>query len=523
MKKLYKLIVISILIAFSSCIKNDIPYPTVFGEFLHFTIEDQVGATRISTAEQTVTIRVPSNADLTNLTVDSVVITADAMVSPDPLEVIDFSEKVIFTIKTYQEYDWEVIVEKEDEEEISLSDFTIEGQVRAEINQENQTIDVIMPSGVSLEDLTISVFDYNPISAVVSPLPSETHDFTNPVVFTFNDTLSWTVNVSNLEDDEISLFDFKIEGQLSVDINQENQTIDVLIPAGVSLENLTISVFNYEPISTVVSPLPSETHDFTNPVVFTFNDTLSWTVNVDQEVIEGDQVPYSNFQTWFQTGSGDRSFYLPGQSLDENIWRSGDKAAADLWIKTYPKTVTPYPSIDTPEYALLETKSTAGVIAAGSLFTGDIKGSGISNVTTDFGIPFTDRPKSFTTEIEYNPEVYGDNIVDKCDVYVILQVREGSGSDEKRYRLATGWFRTDENMDSFKLLDIPMVYGDDASLESYMLPNASSKEMPEEGFYDNLEAQPTHIIMVFASSADGANFNGGVGSKLKVKNIELKY
>ncbi|ANQ52645.1 hypothetical protein MY04_5313 [Flammeovirga sp. MY04] len=439
MKKLYRLTVLTVVFLVTSCIENDIPYPTIFGEFLHFTVEGQIGATLISPEEQKVVIRVPDDMDLTNITVDSVAITEGATVSPNPLEVTDFSQKVVFKIDTYQEYFWEVFVETA-AEEVNVTQFEIEGQIESVVNDGSKTIRVTMPTGTDLSDLIITSFEYTPTTASVSPDPSVTHDFSGPVTFTFNNEEVWTVNVLH-----------------------------------------------------------------------------------DGEVIEGDQVPYSDFQTWFKEGTDDNSFYLPGQSLNEEIWRSGDKGAADLIIKTYPQTVLPYPSMDAPEYAVLETKTAVGVIAAGSLFVGDIQGSGLADVRTDFGIPFTDRPVSFTTDIQYQPKTYGDNIIDKCDVYVILQVREGSGDDEKRYRLATGWFRSDENMSDFKTLDIPMLYGNHSSLETFMMPSASNAEMPEQGFYEDPTANPTHIIIVFASSADGANFNGGVGSKLKVKGIELNY
>ncbi|WP_244994592.1 PCMD domain-containing protein [Flammeovirga yaeyamensis] len=150
-----------------------------------------------------------------------------------------------------------------------------------------------------------------------------------------------------------------------------------------------------------------------------------------------------------------------------------------------------------------------------------MQGSGMANVKTDFGIPFTDKPKSFTTSIQYLPEMY-NNDLDKCDIYVLLQVREGSGDQEKRYRLATAWFRSDETMQTFETIDIPFLYGNHSDLKSYMLPSENNEMMPEHGFAPE-DDTPTHIIVVYSSSFDGANFKGGVGSELRVKEFELKY
>ncbi|WP_281612951.1 PCMD domain-containing protein [Flammeovirga sp. SubArs3] len=443
MKNFKKLMLLTCLIIVSACIKNDIPYPYIVGEFTYFTIEGQIGASVISPEERRVQIQVSSDMDLANLKVDSVAYTEDAIVTPDPYEVVDFTVPVKFTISTYQDYDWEVNVVKT-AEPVVIDSVEIEGMISSTVIAGSKTVRVIMPKESDLSNLGITLFDYTPSTASVSPDPYSLQDFTSTVTFTFNEDDQWFLEVT-----------------------KEN--------------------------------------------------------NVDPE--PGEQVEYSDFTTWFWEGSASiekNRFYLPGENMG-SPWRSGDKGAADLTFKTYPQTVLPYPSMEQADYAVLETKTAVGVIAAGSLFVGDIQGSGPINITTDFGIPFTDRPIGFTTDVQYNPETYGDNVIDQCDIYVILQVREGEGENEKRYRLATGWYRSSSDMPDFTTLDLPLLYGQHQDLESYMMPSSSNKEMPEHGFYEDITASPTHIIMVFASSAEGASFKGGIGSTLKVKGITLNY
>lgn len=55
-----------------------------------------------------------------------------------------------------------------------------------------------------------------------------------------------------------------------------------------------------------------------------------------------------------------------------------------------------------------------------------------------------------------------------------------------------------------------------------MIPSSSNERMPEHGFA-NPTQDPTHIIVVYSSSYDGANFNGIVGSELRVKEFSLNY
>lgn len=237
------------------------------------------------------------------------------------------------------------------------------------------------------------------------------------------------------------------------------------------------------------------------------------------------QVPFSDFTTWFEEESGNSSYFLPGNSLESSPWRSGDKGAAEVNIPTYPRTLIPLPSAENAEYAKLETKEPIkGILAAGSLFVGNIQGSGFTDVQIDFGYPFTSKPVSFSVSIQYLPQSYqkdGQTIMDQKDVYVLLQVRE----DGKRYRLGTAWLpRSSDELSEWTEITVPLVFGQSDSFESYMQPSPSKEELPEVGYYSETNVRPTHIIIVFASSAEGADLvSGGVGSILKIKDFKLNY
>ena len=80
-------------------------------------------------------------------------------------------------------------------------------------------------------------------------------------------------------------------------------------------------------------------------------------------------VPFIDFRTWFENGSGNRRYALPGTDLNNSDWRSGDKGASELTIAAGVETVSPMPSLEAPEYARLKTQSAVGQLAAGSLFS----------------------------------------------------------------------------------------------------------------------------------------------------------
>ncbi|MBB3699523.1 PCMD domain-containing protein [Flammeovirga yaeyamensis] len=442
MKKLIT-IVIAVL-ALSGCIKNDVPYPYIFGEIISLQIEGQNGNAIISQENQTVEIRVPFGMDRTQLKITDLVMTEEATIYPKIEELMDFSSPVTFTVSTYQDYDWTVTV-IEDDFDIIMHEFEIEGQVSSEIDQSNRIIRVVISDTLDIENLNVVQFSYSPEQVPVLPYPFDVHDFSSEVTFLFDD-IEWRVEVT-YDDGEI--------------------------------ENI------------------------------------------------GEQIMYSDFKTWYYGGrkanesNNSRKFNIPGEDFDGTPWRTGDVGAADLIIPTGVRTVYPSPSEEEYEYTTLKTTSALGVVAAGSLFVGDIQGSGLTNVQTDFGIPFTDQPKSFETTIQYIPELY-DGSPDQCDVYVLLQVREGSGDNEKRYRLATAWYRSDETMMNFETINMPLLYGNHNDLAPFMMPSTANERMPEHGFAPT-DSEPTHIIVVYSSSFDGANFKGGVGSELRVKGFELKY
>ncbi|MBB6462215.1 PCMD domain-containing protein [Flammeovirga kamogawensis] len=409
--------------------------------------------------------------------------------------------------------------------------FQLEEQEGAAIiSVDEQTIEVRVPYGTDKSHLSILDIEVTE-GAVLTPPINQVSDFTDDVFFNvaIYEDFIWKVNVIESDFDAI-ISSFVIEGQVSSEIDIIAKVVNVEIPSYMDKSNLVVDTLTYIPDEVMVYPAINELTDFSEVVTLNF-EGIEWSINVNyvNEGIEkiGDQVLYSDFNTWYYGGRDpeesdeNRKFFIPGTSFSSTPWRTGDVGAADLIISTGVRTVYPYPSAENYEYTVLKTTSMLGVIAAGSLYTGKIKGSGIATVTTDFGIPFTDRPKSFKTSIQYLPKEYGNGL-DNCDIYVLLQVREGEGENTKHYRLATGWFRSATIMNDFEEIEIPLLYGNHNDLKPYMMPSTNNNEMPEHGFAD-ISSTPTHIIVVYSSSYDGANFNGGIGSELRVKEFELNY
>ncbi|GAB4446368.1 MAG: hypothetical protein Fur0028_00770 [Bacteroidales bacterium] len=172
--------------------------------------------------------------------------------------------------------------------EAEILSFDISGQISSTINSTNATVDVVMPYGTDVTNLspTITVS----ANATISPASGVAQDFTNPVTYTVtaqdNSTKIWTVTVSTQLNNQAEIVSFDITNQVSSTINSTNATVDILMPFGTDVTNLipTITVS----AGATISPASSVAQDFTNPVTYTVtaqdNSTKTWTVSVSTQL-----------------------------------------------------------------------------------------------------------------------------------------------------------------------------------------------------------------------------------------------
>jgi len=172
--------------------------------------------------------------------------------------------------------------------EAEILTFTIPGQISSTINSTNATVDVVMPYGTDVTNLspTITVS----ANATISPASGVAQDFTNPVTYTVtaqdNSTKIWTVNVSTQLNNQAEIISFDIPGQVSSTINSTNATVDIVMPYGTDVTNLTPTITVSS--GATINPASGVAQDFSNPVQYTVtaqdNSTKNWTVNVSTQL-----------------------------------------------------------------------------------------------------------------------------------------------------------------------------------------------------------------------------------------------
>lgn len=376
---------------------------------------------------------------------------------------------------------------------------------------------------------------------------------------------------------------FEMEGQLSCEITTKNGRgyIYVSMPEDVDKSNLRI-------IRAVISPLSKFDRDISSIRNFSNNVTVkviaedgktfkNWDIIIVNTGTDS-QIPYSDMKKWTialdENGnqislSNNEYAYFPGEEGKYSPWQHAARANK---INGF-FSVTPQPSSENSEYALVETKAypvgnlvNSGIVT-GALFTGKfcfdsrhlpVVGSDPNpRKLIDFGIPFTHKPSAVRFDIRYTPgdvmkdgkgktinenDPEGRPYKDSCDIYFLLQNR--SLKSDTYYRVGTAWLRNGEVIgeNGFVTITLPFVYGQPTQAEVQEKPYMNiggirgevsfykfsfngttyDKELMKEEFGDK-DMEVDHIIGLFSSSAYGDMFWGAPGSRLEIKNVELIY
>ncbi|WP_456459113.1 PCMD domain-containing protein [Reichenbachiella sp.] len=312
-------------------------------------------------------------------------------------------------------------------------------------------------------------------------------------------------------------------------ISADDLSVSVEIPAGVDLSQISIQSLELSTFATANRSI-GDILNLKNPEEFVVTaengDVFTWKVAAFVASATP-QLDNGDMNLWYKTPS---DYFEPGESATTTIWGTGNPGTQILnKLATIPKDLgndnlaAHLETLDNGKLA-----GTFGApIAAGSLFTGWFNSDKLNpsdpEAAIEFGTPFTGRPSHVKFKYSYikgaeNKDKNGDLLTydDACDIYALLEVRLGSTTQ----RLATAWFRSDENQEELLTQEVKFIYGElGDQYPDYMKPI-------DHGFVSDDSASfvlPTHISFVASSSFDGANFGGAIGSVLVIDEIEMEY
>ncbi|GAB2494618.1 PCMD domain-containing protein [Algoriphagus taiwanensis] len=316
---------------------------------------------------------------------------------------------------------------------------------------------------------------------------------------------------------------FTVSGQLgNTQIIEDSLLIRLSVGSKVDITQLAADSIGLSSYAKV-TPAQGEAQDFSSPVTYQVQaedgSLASYQVIVTKQS-ENQQLENSEFEDWY-TPAG-KNYEEPGKDAN-SIWASGNAGVVTLGDANVEKFEVA-PGDFSARLITRDLGPLAQLVgqrmAAGSMFTGKFV-LDISNPlnSTQFGIAFTGKPKSFTINYSYSPgEVYrnGKGQVlekeDQADIYLLLENR--SGSEIKR--IGTAWLRSGESIAELKDVTVPVIYGP-------IPPDSPSFWFPANGQFGSANEEVTHLTLVFASSAEGANFEGGVNSTLIINSVKLNY
>ncbi|TDQ19023.1 putative glycosyl hydrolase or carbohydrate binding protein [Algoriphagus boseongensis] len=312
-------------------------------------------------------------------------------------------------------------------------------------------------------------------------------------------------------------------------INTNEFTVEVEIPAGVDLSNISIQSLELSSFATADKQVGDKL-DLREPqqILVRAEDGSLHTWTITSFVASATpQLNNGNLNQWYKTGS---DYYEPGKDAASTIWGTGNPGTQILnKLATVPFDLGN--GNLAAQMITLDNGRLAGTfgapISAGSIFTGVFDSDKIDpsnpQAAIDFGTPFSGRPEKLRLKYKYqagevNKDKQGNELgyPDMLDIYALLEIRLGG----KTERLATAWFRSSNNQADMIVLEIPFTYGElDSTFPDYMKPVDQAYVSSDSAAF----VLPTHIIFVASSSFDGANFSGAIGSTLIIDDVEMVY
>lgn len=512
-----------LMVAFFSCIENNLPYPIVRLSIKDFAVNGQIGDAVFNNEERTITVSLLDSVDLKKVLVTRFVYTDADGATADLVanSTIDLTSPKEVTLSLYQEYKWKIIAEQTIERR-----FKVKNQVgQSYFDVKNRQAVTYVNKKTMLNKITVQDLKLAPISSEITPDFASMKDFREPqkVNVTFKgETEEWTLyvfitdkvvstvsadgwtNVAWLygegQEDMINGFEIRestSDEWVKVDqdmVKQEGVTFSVCVP---HLKAETEYVYR-----TVAGEDYGEEKTFTTTAAIV--------------------LPGGTFDNWHQNGK----VWNPWGEDETPFWDSGNKGATFFGESNTIPTDDIWAGKETGKAAKLESKfvgigSTTGKLAAGNMFVGRFVEipQGTTDGVLNFGKPFTAYPTRLKGYYKYAPAIIDyasgeyaslKGVPDTCSIYIAV----GDWSSPVEIRTASANRKLFDKNDKNVIAYAEFFSG---------TPVAVYKEFNLELKYRATNRKPTYIIIVCSASRYGDFFTGGSGSVLYVDELTLEY
>lgn len=507
-------------VPFTSCIKNDIPYPRIQANFLTFEVEGQDRGTLIDSANLSVTVYLPEEVNIKKVVVKDYTVTPEAhVVGYNLSDPLNLSSPIYVGIELYQVYTWTVKAEQNIERY-----FTVSGQVGASvIDVPGHRVIAYVSKTADLSQIMVESIKLGPTGSTITPdILGKQVDFSEPVELTVSsyggeDVSTWTIYVKNSDIDVATVSADAWtnvawvygRGEAGKDNGIEYRLAGDEQWTKVSDADLTIEGGDFHACIKHLSPNTTyEARAFSGDA---YGDVLTFTTG---SVV---QLPNSSFDNWWLNGK----IWCPWAEGGEPYWDTGNTGAATLGQSN--SVPTEDTSSGTGWAAMLQTKFIGlfgiGKLAAGNIFIGSYVRTDGTNGVLSFGRPFAERPTKLKGYLKYNTAPidyaatefnYMKGQPDTCIVWMALI------DTPEPFEIRT-------NPNNRNLFDpngnYVVAYGKVEFGET--IPNYIPFEF--ELNYKSTSRKPTYVLITASSSKYGDYFTGGQGAVLYIDDLELLY
>lgn len=514
------LVISTLVVCFSGCIKNDLPYPKIVQNITSIAVVGESKSAFIDTLTREATVYLDETTDIENVRFSEFTVTPGAETDLDLLQgTYNLTTPLNISITRYQSYNWEIRAVQNIERY-----FSVEGQIgESVIDPAAYRIIIYMPETADLSKVVLDKVKLGPagITTMSPALTPGIIDLSQPLrveVTAHGRSEIWTIYV---EITELLVSTESVDAWSRVIWAYGSCPSDM--KGGFQYRKASDSEWITVPASSVTqkegafSCCIPHLEPLTEYVVRATGDKdLGNEVKVKTEATE--DLPDGSFDQWWLKNN---KVWCPWDENGLQYWDTGNTGAATLGqSNVVPSDYTP---TGTGKSAELNTRFVGiagiGKLAAGSIFTGSFKKVDGTNGILDFGQPWNLRPTKLRGYYQYKtaPINYASsdlavlkNRPDSCHIYIAV----------------TDWtapfeIRTNpKNRNLFdKDADYVIGYGElvfGGTMDAY-------QEFEIVLNYKSTSRRPSYIQITAAASKYGDYFTGGAGAQLYVDQFSLSY
>lgn len=564
------LLALSLLLCLTRCaVIDDIPLPIVSGTITAFEVEGQCDATgsgyaaaTIDNETRTIHLYVSDTVDLASLTITRLELSTGAQLVSDSLPTlfpdsfpvdgfaetpegnitkVDFSKgPVVFTVRTFQNYNWTVTIEQVINREVNMS-----GQVGpAVIDAINQNVVVYVSTRQNLNDIKVSKFTLGGEHGTVSPDPSQEESYNFETARSFSVRYGWSDNV-----DTWNVFVYQTDAVIATTASAFPRTVSATISGEMANEASPVVEYRVSgedewtalPTSEVIVMTARYTADIVGlkpATTYEYRVTAGASATTVQTFTTTPalQLENASFDDWNIVGTGNQALYQPWKEGTSCYWDTGNRGATTVGASN-----STFMTEGNRTFANLQSKYIVIKFAAGNIFTGTYLKTDGTNGILAFGRPFEAFPTKLKFDYRYHSSTinrgggkwdsnYGryisretyDNLKgqpDSCQIYVALI----GDKDEEAFDGTTYPFIIRTRPAELHLFnphsDNVIAYAQ--LTQGNTIEQWQTATIPLD--YHHVDRTPKYIIVVASSSKYGDYFVGGDESLLQLDNLELLY